>query len=492
MDSVASSGDDAARDRPYAASAHPLDQRHRARSSGLSSKASFSSPQQENGDSTATYKRRRSANTWSQSKYNSSPLHDHPGSVREDDAAPRRRGEGTESTVSTTAPSTVWDELDDLKSRIRKIELTGNLPSTSNAAISNTYEDRPATATTTMTTMSPSPKHRQKASVSPEASTIPNDPAADLHPLLHSALAKTKVTVNPNVYRALEAASYDALTLAATTGSKSPQDAANTPNSSMIDRKLRRKIDSMCRSLTELCIALAEDKVDSEGTNRAPPGIRDAPSSIIERSENPGFSRAASEDPELRASSRVMSRLEARRTSMLGAKSLGLPSPRDSPQSGLRTPTQETSPMLSKLHSTSSMIRHRDEDHESGPTRRPHSRAGTEVGSHRSTPQTRPSREYTSQHPMPDISRRSSSIQYALPSHKTYVSSPSTRSPLTPSVQPGNRRYLDRSTPPSTDSTRFTEPWQRRISSLGPISSTHSAARSGVSNGRLRQSEMEG
>ncbi len=36
--------------------------------------------------------------------------------------------EGTESSASTAAPSTVWDELDDLKSRIHRLELTGKIP----------------------------------------------------------------------------------------------------------------------------------------------------------------------------------------------------------------------------------------------------------------------------------------------------------------------------------------------------------------------------
>lgn len=88
------------------------------------------------------------------------------------------RVEGTESTMSTTAPSTVWDELDELKSRIRKLELTGKLPSSSAAAMST--EERPQTATTTVTTMSSSPKHG-KASNSALDSAV-DGVSATVHP----------------------------------------------------------------------------------------------------------------------------------------------------------------------------------------------------------------------------------------------------------------------------------------------------------------------
>ncbi len=66
--------------------------------------------------------------------------------------------EGTESSASTAAPSTVWDELDDIKSRIHRLELTGKIPATSGAAMSRVSDERPPTATTTVTTISTSPK----------------------------------------------------------------------------------------------------------------------------------------------------------------------------------------------------------------------------------------------------------------------------------------------------------------------------------------------
>ncbi|KAJ0338705.1 hypothetical protein COL922a_005295 [Colletotrichum nupharicola] len=60
--------------------------------------------------------------------------------------------EGTEltTTASTTEPSTVWDELDDLKSRIHRLEMTGKLPKISGAVMSRTSDERPPTATNTV------------------------------------------------------------------------------------------------------------------------------------------------------------------------------------------------------------------------------------------------------------------------------------------------------------------------------------------------------
>src|SRR2546423_2029168 len=107
--------------------------------------------------------------------------------------------EATDSTISTTAPSTVWDELDDLKSRIKKLELTGKLPSSSAAARSSATGERHRTATTNATTLSTSPKHA-KASTSPPDSAIDGVPST-VHPLLHEALNKARSAVSQEVYQ---------------------------------------------------------------------------------------------------------------------------------------------------------------------------------------------------------------------------------------------------------------------------------------------------
>ena len=488
--------------RAYAVSAHPLGENKRNRSTRTSMGAF---PSEEDGppETPMPYGRRRSIREASpggiSKSYRHSSLAQHANDEYESQpsqgartsaqaaAQEVSRNGGTESTVSTTAPSTVWDELDDLKSRLRKLELTGTLPKSSNAAISNVLHERPNTATTTMTTISSSPKRRQKESLSPEASTNKNQVFSNLHPLLHAALAKAKPTMKPNLYKALETTAADALMLAAMTGSSgsqgnSPHAASMISQSQSIDKQLRRKADSMCRSLTELCIAMAEDTTADDTVRRKSIGA-DTNSTEI-RLPKSRLLYDQSDGPETRSSSRVMTRLEARRASLLASSPLN--GRRGSAQE-LATPPQNVTPTTNRLENTSLQFlrdRPNGDRTESVNRPRPPSRAATEIGQSRPSPQTRISREYTSQHPMPSASHQSPVVQSALPTRKSYFAS-ATSSPLNPSIQPGNRRYLDHSTPPSSaESARLAEARQRRIASLG-----QNQSRIGISSGRLKQSE---
>ena len=462
------------RHRPYAASAHPMEEHSRIRQRNVAEMASFSSPMQlyspesqraigrrrsmqatSPGLALHTYKSSNRSHLSKNSRYASPPLAEHS-----------QRDEGTESTVSTTAASTVWDELDDMKARIRQLELTGKLPPSSNAAISSALGgDRPPTAGTTMTTLSFSPKRRQQQSLSPEDSTIRGPEIAEVHPLLHSALNKSKDNMEADVYQILEATAVDALTLAAIAGGLGVQGSG-------IERQLRRRADSICRYLTELCIALAEQKSGSQS-----PGLRPLLDSRngtplahkTEVAQNSRFLRDVSEDPELRASSRVMSRLESRRTSLMGSGSGH--SPRELSQEP-STPTQPGTMLVSKLDRTNSVIKRREKDEESKVRRAP-SRATTEVGQMRPSPQTRVSREYISNHPLPSFPQRSPSAQSSLPPQKSYFTR-STKSPVTPSnILPASRGHPHSSNPPSSsDSGRLAEARQRRLASLGQPNST--------------------
>ena len=494
-DSLSSFRHSPGKSRPYAASAHPLEQRHRSGNTrtsfgvmtqdGIVQDRSLELPlgngrrrsirEPSPGLVDLGYKQSTLSHTPNgeyESSYLSRP-HDRSGEADEELQTPH--AEGTESTVSTTAPSTVWDELEDMKSRIRKLEITGKLPASSNAAMSSTIRERPPTASTTMTTNSSSPKRRHIESVSPEASTVKAREVANVHPLLHAALAKTKSAINVNLYKALEATASDALTLAAMAGSASaksvsPGTALIAGTSNGIDRRLRLKADNMCRSLTELCIALSEE---DRGTEIAIAKLRPRSKDAITAAQRnqPALQdlrsfRATSDEPQPRSSSRVMSRLEARRTSLaLGSSPL---SRRESPPEA-STPVQAMPPASSRLDRTSSVIHRSHPSEDQGDItvrRRPLSRASTEIGQIRPSPQTRMSREYTSQHPMPNHTQRSPSVQSSLPIRKSYFP-PASQSPNTPSVQLGNRRYLDRSTPPSSaDSSRLAEARQRRIASL--------------------------
>ena len=500
--SFASLRDSQSTSRPYAASAHPLDQRHRTRNTDSSFGATNLDLSTLDGsqDTPMPYGRRRSirestpgisGRDYKQSHTAYTANGDRGSSPTRFSSAfgqePTRRvshGEGTESTVSTTAPSTVWDEIDDVKSRLRKLERTGKLPKSSNAAISTINGDRPRTASTTVTTVSDSPKRRQIRNASPEASTIKSSGINGLHPLLHSALAKAKPMINPDVYKILEATASDALTLAAMTGSTNSQGASAGTSSVIgtangVDRQLRRKADNMCRSLTELCIALA-DGIQENEVSKSRPSSKDA------AIPQPKLLRGDADEPEARTSSRVMSRLEARRASLLSSSPLN--GRKASPQEAT-TPTQASTPMSSRLDRNFSLLlrkRSNAEEVDDSMRQRSASRAATEVGQVRPSPQTRISREYTSQHPMPGTSQQSPSLQPSLPRRKSYFTSAAS-SPLTPNVQPGSRRYQDRPTPPSSaDSGRLAEARQRRIASLG-----QGQSRIALSSPRLRVSESE-
>ncbi|KAF1816332.1 hypothetical protein P152DRAFT_511125 [Eremomyces bilateralis CBS 781.70] len=308
----------------------------------------------------------------------------------------------------TSAPSTVWDELDDIKSRIRNLELTGKWPSTSGATISSsphTDRDRPRTAgtgvTTTVTTVSSSPRratNTPKRSESLEGSFDPNTPtslhlggpaAVSLHPLLHDALTRAKELLPSPLYSSLEVAASDALELAvlASTSQSGPQGTAsiyshnvmglNNFGSSNVDRKIKRKVDGLCRSMTELTIAMCDGRMDSNTTTaaaetRTRPGSKDGlsrrPSINGDHEGGPPVSyplvnysrvsRSASLEPDpdyIRSTpSRALDRIEARRSSLMTFQSNSATnSPRDSTNQPHSTFSPQ-SPAESKLHVPSS------------------------------------------------------------------------------------------------------------------------------------------
>ncbi|EXJ81230.1 hypothetical protein A1O3_07520 [Capronia epimyces CBS 606.96] len=328
----------------------------------------------------------------------------------------------TESTISTTAPSTVWDELDDLKSRIRKLELTGKLPPSSAAAMTNT--DRPKTATTAATTMSSSPK--QKVAVTQLQSAIEGVPST-IHPNLHEALGNAKAVVSNDVYQRLQATAQDALHLSMMMNSEGLAGTGSTIGVSAVsERQIRRRTESMCRSLTELAIAiLADSKSTQQSTAR--PGSRDAYPSSATGLRGRRYSNEPIDRPPV--TSRVQSRLESRRTSMpFGATSNPTTT---TPESVFQTPPTALPQVLtssSRTGRTSSLIRSRrtghldgsTDDEESSPSVRPVSRAMTEVGTYRQMARDRAaySREYTAQHPMPSpLEANKGTTRSPMPAH---------------------------------------------------------------------------
>ncbi|KAI1180116.1 hypothetical protein F4777DRAFT_585793 [Nemania sp. FL0916] len=431
--------------------------------------------------------------------YNSSPLVTHPQDPQKLDPPPNEpvTVEGTDSTTSTAAPSTVWDELEELKSRIHRLELTGKLPPTSSAAISRASDERPPTANTNATTLSASPK-RGASSVmqSIETPILPKDS----HPLLHSALAKSKDFLVPEVYDALETATIDALALVGmmgTAGQPGPisSGASNIGSNSgtVTDRQLRKKADSVCRSLTELCLALSENAgaTKSQPSSATPPEDATITSPTIMQFTGvvpQGRSSAtANRVVDLPTSPRTISRYEEKRATVL---TTALPTPgynanapttadaisagrkssllfsrtrragTEEPDSGRRTSTllrsrragtEEPEELLDRKPILTRGRRATLDPNEDESRFRTPSRAITEVNG------LRP-REYISQlPPPPPLPKDADALaNSALPRRRlgstttlnTRLAQPATITPTTASaIATPNRRYFDRSTP---------------------------------------------
>ncbi|KAI1429233.1 hypothetical protein F5Y12DRAFT_782002 [Xylaria sp. FL1777] len=467
--------------------------------------------------------------------YNSSPLVPQAADIQKQDAqlsdpAPI---EGTDSTTSTAAPSTVWDELEELKSRIHRLELTGKLPPTSSAAISRASDERPPTAHTNATTLSASPKRGASSVVqSVETATLPKDS----HPLLNSALAKSKEFLTSEVYDALEAASIDALALAAmmgTAGQPGPISSGTSnigsSTGTVTDRQLRKKADSVCRSLTELCLALSEHAGASKHQQIAAPPSEDTTVTVTSPTITQFSGMATQRRPSAPAnraiepvsSPRTASRYEEKRATILASSAL--PSPRyntnaptttdtttgrkssllfsrarragtEEPEDGRRTSTiltyrragteepedlTDRKPILSRGLSRGRRATLDNSEDES--RFRTASRAITEVNG------LRP-REYISQLPPPPITKEADTLaNSALPRRRLGPTALNTRlvQPATVSTPTSasailtpNRRYVDRTTP-----SRETAPEGDRIAEDRP-QRQFSLARSGSMNRR--------
>ena len=260
------------------------------------------------------------------------------------------RQDESESTLSTNAPSTVWDELEDLKSRIRNLELTGKLPPSSQAAMSSA--ERPRTAATTITTFSSPPKYKRKSSTA-----IPDADTAQVNPLLQSALTKAKSALGDEIYRTLEATVNDAVSLSALLNSGSgsvPSGSASVANGyGLPDKHSKRKADSVCRGLTELCIALSDAHFNQQQQQQS---FSDRDETVKTTPQNGNtdtepstpvlsFQRSPSFEPEgmarRRSTNRVINRLESRRTSLVNDTSPGTKNDKASP---LAPDTKQTTP----------------------------------------------------------------------------------------------------------------------------------------------------
>lgn len=130
--------------------------------------------------------------------------------------------------------SSVWNELEELKSRIQKLEVTGRLPTPSDSSTSQEPRLTPRFATFAARGGVGGDEHAAEEAM---------EHVAERHPLLYSALAKAQRVLSGDAYSALEAAAHEAMAL----------------SSGQIERPARRRADGICRALTELCVALQMD-----------------------------------------------------------------------------------------------------------------------------------------------------------------------------------------------------------------------------------------
>ncbi|CAG8054141.1 unnamed protein product [Penicillium salamii] len=400
----------------------------------------------------------------------------------------RSRVDGTESTLSTTAPSTVWDELDELKDRIKKLELTGKLPPSSSAAMYSPSTERPRTANTAMTTISSSPKYHRKASVS--GADTDSSYNSQVQPILQSALSKAKLVLSGEVYTSLEATITDALTLTTALGANATQlanmSAVNGGYTSP-DRHARRKADSVCRSLTELCLALTDEQLknhrpsssrETGGHSQLSNGTEPNP-----RMSVPSYQRQATQEPEglerRHSTTRISSRLDARRASLVNTSPGNLAEIKQSPNRSPGIPTPST-----RLNRASTSLRSRrltlgEENSETdSPHSRSVSRANTEIGIPLSTPGI-PQRQRFSHNRT--ISR---SISGAQPDQANIGISP--RSPqYQPQHQPSQVPQPTSQTPTPRTPTLSSNLSFRR-SYMSPATYTPATARSNIQAGSRR------
>jgi hypothetical protein len=302
--------------------------------------------------------------------------------------------------------------------------------------------------------VSSSPRQQRKANESPSDSTVGANTPSRVHPLLKEALQQARQHIPPAVYRTLESTATEAIALAELAGSAGPQGTLHSASSILSgalvpDRQVRRKADNICRNLTELCIALASTKSDIASPAIRTPVVPDSrrPSVQVNGGSPPIRPSIEPENDTLPRDipSRAMSRIEARRTSLMIGGANG-----DRRDSSLEPPTPSQTQIPSRLNRAGTSLhrtRRSTHDEDEDLTLRAPSRAMTDFRDIRSSNNTkRFSREYTSREPMPEL-QPSPSLQ-----HTTSVRRP-TVSGIENSHLPfrdSNRRYnLDRQSSPA-------------------------------------------
>ena len=223
-------------------------------------------------------------------------------------------------------------KMPDAKSHLHRLDHSRTFQSSGGTG-SNGSGERPRTATTTVTTVSSSPKVALGSNLGIADPRLGGPEASNIHPLLHQSLDRCKPILSPTLYRALSNAASDALEMAVSSrggGNGSVYANSSATGGIASDRQLRRRADNLCRNLTDLCIALIESSPESANrasalANRRQSRELSAPPQIPEARSV--YSRQASVEPGERerrpTPSRALERVEARRASLMSTQHAG-------------------------------------------------------------------------------------------------------------------------------------------------------------------------
>jgi len=165
------------------------------------------------------------------------------------DYASRRKAMSPISPPPDSISSTnMWDELEAIKRRLRHLELTRL----------GTTGDRPQTRGTTNSSSSPQRSSPFPSAPSQAGTSITSTSSPPSYPLLNAAITKVKSSGLPvDIAQAIEATAQEAISLALMTN----HDHSTQPPS---PRSVRKKVDGVCRGLTEVCLALADHQQSSQ------------------------------------------------------------------------------------------------------------------------------------------------------------------------------------------------------------------------------------
>lgn len=147
----------------------------------------------------------------------------------------------TSPIPTSIASASMWDELEAIKRRIRQLEL-------SHPSISG---ERPHTRGTTNSSSSP---QRSSPFPSQAGTSITSASSPSSYPLLNAAITKVKASgLSIDIAQAIESTAQECISLAMLAN---PDPSSQPPS----PRAIRKRVDGVCRGLTELCLALADQQ----------------------------------------------------------------------------------------------------------------------------------------------------------------------------------------------------------------------------------------